>query len=47
MTLARALKAAGDEPAAVAAAHEAERLASAKQDQAALRTITAFLAAPS
>ena len=45
MTLARALRAAGDEPAAVAAAHEAQRLASAKQDQAALRTIEAFLGA--
>jgi DNA-binding SARP family transcriptional activator len=44
MTLARALKAAGDEPAAVAAAREAQRLASAKQDQAALRKIEAFLA---
>jgi hypothetical protein len=47
MTLAGALRTAGDEPAAVAAAHEAERLATAKQDVAALRSIAAFHAAPS
>ena len=42
MTLARALRAAGDEPASFLAAREAERLASAKQDRAALRRIKAF-----
>lgn len=43
MSLASTLRAAGDEPAAVAAAREAQRLASAKQDHAALRKIEAFL----
>ena len=41
--LAGALRASGDEPAALTAAEEARRLAVAKQDQAALRTISAFL----
>jgi hypothetical protein len=40
---ASALRAAGDEPAALAAAQEAQRLASAKQDRSALRKIEAFL----
>jgi hypothetical protein len=43
MTLAGALRAAGDERAAVVAAHEARSLAAAKQDRAALRKIDAFL----
>jgi hypothetical protein len=43
MALASALRAAGDEPAAIAAAHEAQRLASAKQDIAALRKIEVFI----
>jgi hypothetical protein len=43
LSLARALRGAGDEPEAVAAAHEARQLATAKQDQAALRRIDAFL----
>ena len=43
MTLAGALRAAGDEPAAMAAAQEAQRLATAKQDISALRKIEAFL----
>jgi hypothetical protein len=43
LTLARALRAAGDEPAAMAAASEARRLASRKQDKAALQRIAAFL----
>jgi hypothetical protein len=43
MSLASTLRAAGDEPAAVAAAHAAQRIASAKQDKAALRKIDAFL----
>jgi DNA-binding SARP family transcriptional activator len=41
--LASALRAAGDEPAAVVAAQDARRLASAKQDRSALRKIEAFL----
>jgi hypothetical protein len=41
--LAAALRASGDEPAAVVAAQEARRLASAKQDRSALRKIEAFL----
>jgi len=45
MTLADALRAAGDEPAALLAAQEAERLAFAKGNRAALRTIKAFLEA--
>jgi DNA-binding SARP family transcriptional activator len=44
MSLARALRAAGDESAALVAAREAHRLATAKQDKAALRKIDAFLA---
>jgi DNA-binding SARP family transcriptional activator len=43
LTLAAALRAAGDESAAVVAAQEARRLASAKQDRSALRKIEAFL----
>ena len=43
MTLAMALRAAGDEVEAVASAKEAERLAAAKGDVAALRKITVFL----
>ena len=43
LALARALRGAGDEPAARAAAHEAESLAAARQDVASLRTIAAFL----
>ena len=43
LTLAGALRASGDEPAALTAAQEAWRLAVAKQDQAALRAISAFL----
>jgi len=43
LALANALRAAGDEPAAVVAAQEARRLASAKQDQSALHKIDAFL----
>ncbi len=42
-TLARALRAAGDEPGALAAAHEARRLAMSTQDLADLRVIEAFL----
>lgn len=42
--LADALRAAGDEIGALTAAHEAHRLAAAKQNQAALRKIEAFLA---
>jgi DNA-binding SARP family transcriptional activator len=45
MSLAEALRAAGDEPAARDAAREAHRLAATKQDQAVLRKIDAFLAA--
>jgi len=43
LSLAAALRAAGEEAAAVEAGHEALRLASAKQDRAALRRIEAFL----
>ena len=43
LALAAALRASGDEAAAVVAAHEARRLASAKQDRSALRKIDAFL----
>jgi hypothetical protein len=43
MALAWALRAAGDEAGAVAAAHEAEHLAAARQDVAALRKLAAFL----
>ena len=43
MTLARALRAAGDEPAASTAATEIQVLATAKGDRAMLRTITTFL----
>jgi tetratricopeptide (TPR) repeat protein len=43
MALARALRAAGDEPGGLAAADEAKRLAAAKQDLATLRKIDAFL----
>ena len=43
LTRARALRAAGDEPAAVVAAHVAQSLAAAKQDIAAQRQIMAFL----
>ena len=43
MSLAIALRGAGDEPSAVVAAQEARRLATAKQDQAALRRIDDFL----
>jgi DNA-binding SARP family transcriptional activator len=46
LTLARASRAAGDEPGALAAAEEAHRIADAKGDQAALRSITAFMDAP-
>ncbi len=43
MALARAHRAAGDEPRALVAAQEAERLATAKGDEAHLRSITTFL----
>lgn len=43
MALAGALRLAGDEPAALASAREAQRLAVAKGNQAAMRTIGAFL----
>ena len=43
MALARALRAAGDEPAASTAATEVQVLATAKGDEAMLRTITTFL----
>jgi tetratricopeptide (TPR) repeat protein len=43
MLLASALRAAGEETPALEAAREAQRLASAKQDRAALRKIEAFL----
>ena len=43
MTMASALRAAGDEPGALNAAYEAQRLATAKGNQAALRKIDAFL----
>ena len=43
LALAGALRAAGDEDGATAAAREAERLATAKGDVAALRKIGAFL----
>jgi hypothetical protein len=46
LTLARASRAAGDEPGALAAAEEAHRIADAKGDQAALRSIAAFMDAP-
>jgi len=42
MWLAAALRGAGDEPAALGAAHEARQLATAKQDRAALRKVEAF-----
>lgn len=44
LAFASALRAAGDEPAALVAAREARRLAAAKQDRSALRKIEAFLA---
>jgi DNA-binding SARP family transcriptional activator len=44
LALASALRAAGDEPAAVIAAREARRLASVKRDRSALRRIGTFLA---
>ena len=43
MALAEALRGAGDEPGARAAAQDAQRFASARQDQATERTIAAFL----
>ena len=43
LRLARALRGRGDEPAALAAAQEARQVAVAKQDEAALRKIDAFL----
>jgi tetratricopeptide (TPR) repeat protein len=45
LSLASALRAAGEEHLALEAAHEAQRLASAKQDRTALRKIEAFLLA--
>jgi DNA-binding SARP family transcriptional activator len=44
VALANTLRTSGDEPAALAAAHEARRFATAKQDQAALRKIETFVA---
>jgi DNA-binding SARP family transcriptional activator len=46
LTLAAALRAGGDEPAARIVAQDARRIATAKDDRAALRTIDAFLAVP-
>ncbi len=45
MRLAARYRAAGDAPAALAAAHEARRVATERQDTAALRRTEAFLAA--
>jgi tetratricopeptide (TPR) repeat protein len=47
LTLASALRATGDEPAARVAAEEAQRIAAAKLDRAALHAIDAFLGVPS
>ena len=44
-SLGGALRAAGDEPGALATALSAKRLAAAKQDQTAMRAIEAFVAA--